>query len=85
MRWGGPGVLGSRNSYPGTPGPTAQRMGATMLRWALIFLIVALVAALLGFGGIAGAAVGIAKILFVVCLVVFLVLLIAGYVRRPKS
>ncbi|MGB3038959.1 MAG: DUF1328 domain-containing protein, partial [Methyloceanibacter sp.] len=35
-----------------------------MLYWALVFLIVALVAAALGFGGIAGASAGIAKILF---------------------
>lgn len=35
-----------------------------MLRWALIFFVVALLAALFGFGGIAGAASGIAKLLF---------------------
>jgi uncharacterized membrane protein YtjA (UPF0391 family) len=44
-----------------------------MLRWALIFLVVALIAALLGFGGIAGSAVGIAKLLFFVFLVLFVV------------
>jgi uncharacterized membrane protein YtjA (UPF0391 family) len=44
-----------------------------MLRWALIFLVVALIAAALGFGGLAGTAVGIAKILFFVFLVLFLV------------
>src|SRR5438067_1349844 len=42
-----------------------------MLRWALIFLIVALIAAVFGFGGIATGAAGIAKILFVLFLVVF--------------
>src|SRR5690606_16659456 len=41
-----------------------QTKGATMLRWALIFLVVALIAALFGFGGIAGAAAGIAKFIF---------------------
>ena len=46
-----------------------------MLRWALIFLVVALIAAFLGFGGLAGTAVGIAKILFFVFLVLFLVFL----------
>lgn len=35
-----------------------------MLGWALFFFIIAIIAAALGFGGIAGAAVGIAKILF---------------------
>lgn len=49
-----------------------------MLRWALIFFIVALVAAALGFGGIASAAAGIAKILFYIFLALFLVALVAG-------
>ncbi len=40
-----------------------------MLSWAITFLIIALIAAVLGFGGIAGTAVGIAKILFVVFIV----------------
>ncbi|NIQ95340.1 MAG: DUF1328 domain-containing protein, partial [Desulfuromonadales bacterium] len=39
-----------------------------MLRWAVIFLVIALVSALFGFGGIATAAVGIAKILFYIFL-----------------
>jgi len=49
-----------------------------MLNWTITFLVVALVAAVLGFGGIAGEAIGIAKILFFIFLVIFLVLLIAG-------
>lgn len=44
-----------------------------MLRWALIFLVVALVAAVLGFGGLAGVAVDIARILFFIFVVLFLV------------
>ena len=51
-----------------------------MLGWALTFLIVALVAAILGFGGIAGAAVGIAKIIFFVA-IVLLVFLLKYYAR----
>lgn len=54
----------------------------TMLSWSITFLIVALIAALLGFGGIAGTAVGIAKILFFVFIVLFVVSLIFG--RRPR-
>ncbi len=55
-----------------------------MLYWALVFFIVSIVAALFGFGGIAIAAAGIAKILFYVFLVLFLVFLISGLVgRRP--
>ncbi|HSI07216.1 MAG: DUF1328 domain-containing protein [Rariglobus sp.] len=49
-----------------------------MLTWSLTFLIIALIAAALGFGGIAGTAVGIAKILFFVFIVLFLLSLIFG-------
>ena len=47
--------------------------GLNMLRWALIFLVVAIIAGVLGFGGIAGDASAIARILFFVFIVVFLV------------
>lgn len=53
-----------------------------MLHWALIFLVVALVAAVLGFSGIAGAATNIAWILFVVGLIVAAVFFLMG--RRPS-
>lgn len=49
-----------------------------MLRMALGFLLVAILAAVLGFGGIAGTAVGIAKILFFIFLVGFLITLALG-------
>lgn len=49
-----------------------------MLRWALTFLIIAIIAALFGFGGIAATATGIAKILFYVFLVLFLIALLFG-------
>jgi uncharacterized membrane protein YtjA (UPF0391 family) len=49
-----------------------------MLGWAVTFLIIALLAALLGFSGIAGTAVGLAKILFAVFLVLFLISVIFG-------
>lgn len=49
-----------------------------MLRWALIFLVVGLIAGLLGFTSIAGASIAIAKTLFYVFLVIFLVLLLGG-------
>jgi uncharacterized membrane protein YtjA (UPF0391 family) len=52
--------------------------GIIMLRWAVIFLVIALVAALFGFTGIASAAAGIAKFLFFLFLVICLVLFIAG-------
>lgn len=49
-----------------------------MLSWAIIFLIIALVAGVLGFGVVAGTAAWIAKVLFVVFLILFLVSLIGG-------
>ncbi|MCF8532767.1 MAG: DUF1328 domain-containing protein [Reyranella sp.] len=53
-----------------------------MLYWALMFLVIALVAAIFGFGGIASTAAGIAQILFVVALVLFVVSLFVGFSRR---
>jgi len=53
-----------------------------MLQWALAFFVLALIAAIFGFGGIASSAVGIAKILFVVFLVVAAISALAGLVRR---
>lgn len=47
-----------------------------MLRWALIFLVVGLVLAVLGFGGIGGAFMGIAKILFYIAIAIFLIFLV---------
>lgn len=47
-----------------------------MLKWALIFLVVGLVLGALGFGGIGGAFVGIAKFLFFVAIAIFVVLLV---------
>ena len=53
-----------------------------MLRWALIFLLVSLVAALFGFGGISAAAADIARILFFIFIVIFILLLVVGFARR---
>jgi uncharacterized membrane protein YtjA (UPF0391 family) len=52
-----------------------------MFGWALTFLIIALIAAVLGFGGIASFAVEIAKIVFVVALVLFLISAVVGIAR----
>jgi uncharacterized membrane protein YtjA (UPF0391 family) len=54
-----------------------------MLRWALLFLVVAIIAAVFGFGGIAAGATDIARILFFVFLVLFVVSLLTGAFRRP--
>lgn len=48
-----------------------------MLKWAVIFLVVALIAALFGFGGIASASAGIAQILFFIFIALFVIALVA--------
>ncbi|MCA0994430.1 MULTISPECIES: DUF1328 domain-containing protein [Roseobacteraceae] len=53
-----------------------------MLYWALLFFVVAIVAALFGFGGIASASAGIAQVLFFIFLVLFVVTLIMRFVRK---
>lgn len=61
-----------------------QEEEAGMLRYALIFLVIAIIAGILGFGGIAFAAAGIAKILFFIFLILFVVGLIMHLGRgRP--
>ena len=53
-----------------------------MLGWAVVFLIIALVAAVFGFGGIAAASAGIAKLLFFIFLVLFVISLVFGWRGR---
>ena len=65
--------------YPNAP---VEMEGNEMLRYAVIFLVIALVAALLGFTGIAAGAVEIARVLFFVFLVLFVVSLVFGLMRR---
>ncbi|NND08155.1 MAG: DUF1328 domain-containing protein [Saprospiraceae bacterium] len=53
-----------------------------MLRWAIIFFVVALISALFGFGGIEAGTVGIAKILFFIFIVLFAIAIVVKLVRR---
>ncbi len=55
-----------------------------MLKWAVIFLVIGLIAGVLGFTGIAGASIGIAKFLFFLALAIFLVLLVLGMTIAKK-
>jgi uncharacterized membrane protein YtjA (UPF0391 family) len=72
--WNGPG----RRTRP-----LAAEGEGIMLYWALVFLVLALIAGVFGFGGIASTAAGIAKILFLVFLVLFVVgLLFNAFGRR---
>jgi uncharacterized membrane protein YtjA (UPF0391 family) len=55
-----------------------------LLHWAVVFLIIAVVAAVLGFGGVAGTAMEGARILFWVALVLLLISLVFGFARRGR-
>jgi uncharacterized membrane protein YtjA (UPF0391 family) len=53
----------------------------TMFGWVVTFLIVALIAGVLGFGGIAGASIEIAKAIFFIAVILFLISAVVGLVR----
>lgn len=55
-----------------------------MLSWAVFFLLVALIAAMFGFGGISGVVAGTAQILFFVFLALFAVMLVIGLMNRRR-
>jgi uncharacterized membrane protein YtjA (UPF0391 family) len=56
-----------------------------MLSWVVTFLVIALIAGVLGFGGVAGASVEIAKAIFFIAVVLFLISAVVGLVRGRKS
>ena len=56
-----------------------------MLSWAIGFFIVAITAAVFGFGGIASSATGIAKVLFFLFLLAFVVSLLTGFMRGRST
>ena len=64
-------------------GSSEKRRGmGNLLHYAIVFLVVALIAAAIGFGGVAGVAMEGARILFWVFIVLFVVSLVANYARR---
>jgi uncharacterized membrane protein YtjA (UPF0391 family) len=52
-----------------------------MLIWVVTFLVIALIAGILGFGGIAGASVEVAKAIFFIAIILFLLSVVVGVVR----
>jgi uncharacterized membrane protein YtjA (UPF0391 family) len=68
----------------GTGGSPRKRSSMSLLKWALIFLLISLVAALFGFTGLSVATADIARILFYIFLVIFVVLLILGLVASRR-
>ena len=55
---------------------------SNLLHWAIVFLVVALIAGLLGFGGVAGTAMAGAKILFWVAIILAVLAFLGSRVRR---
>lgn len=72
-------LLRRKSAVPGAV--RYQEKETDMLGWALTFLIIALIAAAMGFGGIAGASAGIAQILFVLFLILFVVAMVVRALR----
>jgi len=61
-----------------------QKETCAVVKWALIFVVAALVLAVLGFGGLAGAFIDIAQILFWLALIIAVALFILGYTVYKK-
>jgi uncharacterized membrane protein YtjA (UPF0391 family) len=74
-------LLGCPTDDAGVSRKEDRKMGS-LLHYAIVFLIIALVAAAVGFGGVAGVAMDGARILFWVFIILFVVSLVAGLVRR---
>ena len=79
-------VAFARAETLGCRGPRVARstevLMGSLLHYALVFLVIALVAAAVGFGGVAGFAMEAARLLFWVFIILFVVSLVAGLVRR---
>lgn len=69
------------NEVAADAAPCISKGFSQMLGWAVTFLVVALVAALLGFGGIAGTAMEAAKLVFFVAIVLFAISAVIGLMR----
>jgi uncharacterized membrane protein YtjA (UPF0391 family) len=78
-----PGALHARASpFPPSPPALPSPKEISVLHDAVVFLVIALIAALFGFGGIASGAMGLAKILFVVFIALAVISFVVGLIRR---
>jgi uncharacterized membrane protein YtjA (UPF0391 family) len=75
------GLFLQRRRFARRVNETAESKDLDMLGWVVTFLIIALIAGILGFGGIAGASIEIAKIIFFIAIVLFLVSAVVGVAR----
>src|SRR5690606_36726458 len=66
------------------PAPAGASKEGCMIKWAIIFAVIGLIAGLLGFSGLAGAAMGIAKYLFWAGIIIAVVLFIPGFTIFQK-
>jgi uncharacterized membrane protein YtjA (UPF0391 family) len=76
------GNAAARRGYSHTTQYFYAQGGAIMLHYAVVFFIIALIAAVFGFGGIAAGAAGIAKILFIIFLIGAVVTFLLSLGRR---
>ena len=56
-----------------------------MLGWVITFLVVALIAAIFGFGGVAAVSLDAARVVFFIAIVLFVLAAVGGIVRGPRS
>ncbi|GAC1554420.1 MAG: hypothetical protein NVS2B5_14210 [Beijerinckiaceae bacterium] len=78
-------IAASRLAWTPRRGAAEDNMNfGNLLHWAVVFLVIAIIAAVLGFGGVAGTAMEGAKILFWVALVLLLISLVFGFARRGR-
>jgi uncharacterized membrane protein YtjA (UPF0391 family) len=63
------------------PRQTPKTEVFAMFSWVVTFLVIALIAGVLGFGGVAGASIEIAKAIFFIAIVLFLISAVVGLVR----
>jgi uncharacterized membrane protein YtjA (UPF0391 family) len=75
-----PRILAPQESWRALTG-----RGGSMFRWAVIFLVVTFVAGIFAFAGLVLAAAALAKLIFYLFLVLFLLALIAGLLRKSRS
>jgi uncharacterized membrane protein YtjA (UPF0391 family) len=75
-------ALNSCANPPAGNRPPQEEKEKEMLHYAVVFLVIALIAALFGFGGIAAGAVGIAKILFFVFVIMAVVTFVLGLLKK---
>ena len=77
-------IAAAMSGTPNATVPMRDQLGDSMFKWAIIFAVVAVIAGLFGFTGIAAGSAAIAKFLFVAALIIFLVFLVLGIAAARK-